>query len=54
MVRLIVGMCLNVAMNKVSIRELRIALDTQTRLKKSWSAPPEGLFLTQIQYPYIK
>jgi tRNA pseudouridine38-40 synthase len=54
MVRLIVGACLNVAMNKVSIRELRTALDTQSRLKKSWSVPPEGLFLTHIQYPYIK
>ncbi len=50
MVRLIVGMCLNVSMNKVSIREVREALDTQTRLKKSWSAPPEGLFLTQVVY----
>lgn len=54
MVRLIVGMCLNVSMDKLSIKEVREALDNQTRLNKSWSVPPEGLFLTQIKYPYIK
>ncbi|NUO02773.1 MAG: tRNA pseudouridine synthase A [Saprospiraceae bacterium] len=52
MVRLIVGMCLNVGLGKSSLDEVRYALDTQTLLKKSQSAPPQGLFLTEVLYPY--
>jgi len=50
MVRLIVGMCLNVGMGQVSLDEVKKALDTQTRLAKSWSVPPEGLYLKGIRY----
>lgn len=50
MVRLIVGMCLNVAMGKQSLEEVKRAMDRQERLKKSWSVPPDGLFLTDIRY----
>ncbi len=52
MVRLIVGMCLNVGQGKIELSEVRRALDTQTRLTKSYSVPPEGLFLTDIRYPF--
>lgn len=51
MVRLIVGMCLNVAMGKLKIDTVRRALDEQERLSKSLSAPPHGLFLTEVEYP---
>lgn len=54
MVRLIVGMCLNVGIGKVSIQEVKTALDQQTLLNKSWSVPPEGLFLRAIKYPFIQ
>ncbi|MCC6726849.1 MAG: tRNA pseudouridine(38-40) synthase TruA [Saprospiraceae bacterium] len=50
MVRLIVGMCLNVGLGKVSIDEVRQALEQQSLLKKSWSVPPNGLFLTEVVY----
>ncbi len=50
MVRLIVGMCLNVGLGKVELDEVRQALDQQVLLKKSWSVPPEGLFLTEVRY----
>lgn len=50
MVRLIVGMCLNVGTGKTKIEEVRHALDQQERLKKSWSIPPQGLFLTEVSY----
>ena len=50
MVRLIVGMCLNVGLGKVELEEVGKALDQQVLLKKSWSVPPEGLFLTEIRY----
>ncbi len=54
MVRLIVGMCLNVGLDKVSLEEVTTALDKQERLNKNWSVAPEGLFLTDIRYPYLK
>lgn len=50
MVRLIVGMCLSVAIGQMSLEEVRQALDQQTRLRKSLSVPPEGLFLSEILY----
>ena len=51
MVRLIVGMCLNVGMKKLKIDTVRQALDKQERLTKSLSVPPHGLFLTEVDYP---
>lgn len=54
MVRLIVGMCLNVGLEKVSLDEVKAALDQQILLKKSWSVPPEGLFLTNVKYPFLE
>lgn len=54
MVRLIVGMCLNVGTGKVSLEEVKIALDQQTLLQKSTSAPPEGLFLNEVTYPFME
>lgn len=53
MVRLIVGMCLNVGLGKVSLEEVKNALDQQTRLSKSWSVPPQGLFLEEVKYDYL-
>jgi len=55
MVRLIVGMCLNVGLGKLSLEEVKLALDTtQRRLPKSWSVPPQGLFLTEVRYPFVE
>jgi tRNA pseudouridine38-40 synthase len=53
MVRLIVGMCLNAAQGKLGLEAVRRALEQQTRLPKSLSAPPDGLYLTDIRYPFI-
>jgi tRNA pseudouridine38-40 synthase len=53
MIRLIVGMCLNVGKGKISLDELRFAMENKTALKQAWSAPASGLFLTDIRYPYI-
>lgn len=54
MVRLIVGMCLNVGLGKTSLEEVKTAMDQQTRLKRSWSVPPQGLYLNDIRYPYLE
>jgi tRNA pseudouridine38-40 synthase len=53
MVRLIVGMCLNVGSGKIPIADVKNALEKQTLLPKSASADPQGLFLTDIRYPYL-
>ncbi|MBX2814382.1 MAG: tRNA pseudouridine(38-40) synthase TruA [Saprospiraceae bacterium] len=50
MVRLIVGMCLNVATQKYPLEEVRISLDQQKPLNQSWSVPAHGLFLDQVSY----
>ncbi len=52
MVRLIVGACINVGLGQVTLAELTKALDEQVQLKKSYSVPPTGLFLTQVKYPF--
>lgn len=51
MVRLIVGMCLTVGTGKMSLTDLRKALDAQSPLPKSLSVNPEGLFLSEVRYP---
>lgn len=51
MVRLIVGMCLEVGVGKISLQTVKEALDNQTRLPRSWSVPAHGLFLSKVAYP---
>ena len=51
MVRLIVGMCLEVSIGKIALEDVKSALDTQTRLPRSWSVPAQALFLSKVEYP---
>lgn len=51
MVRLIVGMCLDVSRGRLTLDDVSHALDNQTRLHRHWSVPAIGLFLENIQYP---
>lgn len=53
MIRLIVGMCLNVGKSKMPLDVVKTALEEQKTLKNALSAPAEGLFLMDIEYPYI-
>src|SRR5690606_8209764 len=53
MIRLIVGMSISVASDKMSIDQVKYALDTQTRLIDAVSVPPQGLFLKDIQFNYF-
>lgn len=53
MVRLIVGMCLNIQRGKISLQQARSAIDAGTRTGHDWSVPPEGLFLNRIVYSYL-
>jgi tRNA pseudouridine38-40 synthase len=50
MVRLIVGMSLNVGLGKTDIQTVKKAMDTQSLLQKSLSVPPQGLSLTKVEY----
>lgn len=52
MVRLIVGACIQVGRGQLQISDIQEALETQKPLKKSLSAPPQGLFLTDVKYPF--
>lgn len=53
MVRLIVGMCLEVGAGRMTLEEVKTAMDRQERLPKSLSVPPQGLFLTEVRYPFL-
>lgn len=53
MIRLIVGMCLGVGRQKISMDEVRHAMDRQERLAMAHSVPACGLFLKDIHYPYF-
>jgi tRNA pseudouridine38-40 synthase len=50
MVRLIVGACINIGSGKVTLEDLKTAMDNQTPMKRSYSVPSEGLYLCDIRY----
>ena len=54
MVRLIVGMCLNVALGRISLEEVHEAMQKQERLRRDWSVSASGLYLTDIRYDFSK
>lgn len=54
MVRLIVGTCVLVAEEKLSLESVKASLEAQTSLDKSWSAPPDGLYLSEVGYDYVE
>lgn len=53
MVRLLVGMSLNVGKGIVSMDELQKCMEEQKRLPHAWSVPAEGLYLCEVKYPYV-
>lgn len=53
MIRLIVGMCLNVGKGTTSLETVQQALEEKKTLTRALSAPAEGLFLMDICYDYI-
>lgn len=50
MIRLIVGMCINVSRGKLKTGEVEEALKNQERLTLDWSVPAKGLTLLDIEY----
>jgi len=53
MVRMIVGMTINVGLGRVSLDEVKEVMGKQERLERAWAVPAQGLYLNQITYPYI-
>lgn len=53
MVRAIVGTLVKVGQNKCSLQEFHEIIQSKKRSKAGFSVPAQGLFLTDIQYPYI-
>lgn len=51
MVRAIVGTILTVGEEKLSIADFKKIIESKNRSKAGASAPPQGLFLTQVSYP---
>lgn len=54
MVRLLVGMILNVGLAKLDIQEVESALKNKSRLSIDWSVPARGLSLSAIRYPDLQ
>ena len=50
MVRLIVGMCLQVGRGKLEVEEMSRHFFDQQRLPQPLSVPPQGLYLEDLQY----
>jgi len=50
MVRAIVGTCIDVGLNKLSLKEFEKIISDKNRQEASSSAPPQGLFLWKVDY----
>ena len=53
MVRRLVGAQLMVARGKLNLHDIESALESQQPLRININVAPEGLYLTQVTYPYI-
>ncbi|MCB0645682.1 MAG: tRNA pseudouridine(38-40) synthase TruA [Saprospiraceae bacterium] len=53
MIRLIVGMNINIHKGKLTLDEVREVMEKQSRLINDYAVPPQGLCLYDIKYPYI-
>ncbi|WP_291113621.1 tRNA pseudouridine(38-40) synthase TruA [Flavobacterium sp. UBA6135] len=53
MVRAIVGTLVNIGQGKMEVDELHPIIQSKNRSKAGFSVPAHGLYLTQIDYPYI-
>lgn len=54
MVRAIVGTLINVGLHKITLQDFTTIIESKNRENAGFSVPAHGLFLTNIQYPYIK
>ncbi|MEZ4910127.1 MAG: tRNA pseudouridine(38-40) synthase TruA [Saprospiraceae bacterium] len=53
MIRLIVGMCVQICRQKLTIDDVRKAMQSGVKTGRDWSVPAAGLTLHDISYPYF-
>ncbi len=54
MVRAIVGTFINVGLEKISLTDFISIIESKDRSKAGFSVPAHGLYLTKVEYNYIK
>jgi tRNA pseudouridine38-40 synthase len=54
MVRAIVGTMINIGLGKITIADFEKIIESKDRGRAGFSVPAHGLYLTQIDYDYIK
>lgn len=54
MVRAIVGTLINVGLQKITIADFNAIIESKNRCEAGFSVPAHGLYLTEIEYEYIK
>lgn len=54
MVRAIVGTMINIGTEKISLTDFEKIIESKDRSQAGFSVPAHGLYLTKIEYPFIK
>ena len=54
MVRSIVGTLVNIGLHKITLEDFNTIIENKNRDKAGFSVPAHGLYLTEIDYDYIK
>ena len=54
MVRAIVGTMINIGLGKVTLPEFKKIIESKDRSQAGFSVPAHGLYLTKIEYEYLK
>ena len=54
MVRAIVGTMIYIALEKVSLQEFEEIIQSKDRKKAGFSVPAHGLYLTKVEYPFLR
>lgn len=54
MVRSIVGTLVNIGLHKITLADFKTIIESKNREKAGFSVPAHGLYLTKIEYPYLK
>lgn len=54
MVRAIVGTMVNIGLEKISLDDFTAIIESKDRNKAGFSVPAHGLYLTKVEYPYLR
>lgn len=52
MVRAIVGTLLELGLRKLNLDDFKNVIESRDRKLAGWAVPPQGLFLTEVKYPF--